>query len=523
MKSMRTLFQGLMESCALASIENPRSRQVTLVPARRNARASSRAPSPAAAAGSRAPSPAAASRAGSPDDAPSDLITYRSKQYRADMKRPNVYMGMHYDMVFAEYGTPVHASVLPGERMHKEFKRQIYNTNMRNPERNLLQRIGVDITLRLVVQNGFPDELALTAKIQAAASECTKMFDRILPKSDQASTSAVVGDEAQSDPAYTNARTTDRYKIEICRSRLKIQAVYAHYGKPEIIIGNNRPLKYWNTLAFDDALASQRHIIYRVGDFVRYGNSGHIGRVKHIFTHQATAYSIPFSFLRITRAVPMLLADGRQTEDVIIKCAMYQNGADADDVIVGLPQISSHKIWVVPCKMELGVIINRVPTNKVVASTHLIFVNWDVQNQTSGRPSTNSALNPKARPSKCDAVQRLSTSPVLSFFSTQSLFPAVHSGFPALLQVHFCESPHTKVHLAFCSAGRLRVLFCLMQAIDFLRRPRHYATEQPSDRRETTERTGRARRTSETEVQMNREVDRDRWIETDLVEMCNRR
>ncbi|KAN0085068.1 hypothetical protein V8E54_001535, partial [Elaphomyces granulatus] len=75
----------------------------------------------------------------------------RALQYTNDSKKPNVHIGLHYELVKDEYGLPSHIHVLIGEEKHRWFKKIVYHTNHSNVERSLLNRENVQQTVRLLL------------------------------------------------------------------------------------------------------------------------------------------------------------------------------------------------------------------------------------------------------------------------------------------------------------------------------------------------------------------------------------
>jgi len=79
----------------------------------------------------------------------------RALQYTNDSKKPNVHIGLHYELVKDEYGLPSHIHVLIGEEKHRWFKKIVYHTNHSNVERSLLNRENVQQTVRLLLAHAF--------------------------------------------------------------------------------------------------------------------------------------------------------------------------------------------------------------------------------------------------------------------------------------------------------------------------------------------------------------------------------
>lgn len=72
-------------------------------------------------------------------------------------KRPNLYTSLYYLDIIVEYGLGTNLNVLIGKSIHRIFKDIIYKTNYRNLERDLLQRINFEITIRFLLLNSISD------------------------------------------------------------------------------------------------------------------------------------------------------------------------------------------------------------------------------------------------------------------------------------------------------------------------------------------------------------------------------
>ncbi|KAN0072697.1 hypothetical protein V8E54_008811 [Elaphomyces granulatus] len=53
----------------------------------------------------------------------------RALQYTNDSKKPNVHIGLHYELVKHKYGLLSHIHVLIGEEKHRWFKKIVYHTS----------------------------------------------------------------------------------------------------------------------------------------------------------------------------------------------------------------------------------------------------------------------------------------------------------------------------------------------------------------------------------------------------------
>lgn len=392
--SIRYLFQRLMEAAAQASRDNPRSREVTPASSRRGSiSGSSGSTSRPATRGSAAQ--AGSSRAEShalPLPTPA-RVTKGSQRYASDEKRPNVHVGLHYQAAEEEIGANCNAAVLVGEDKHRELKDDITSTNHQNPERDLLRRQSLEWTMRLLIQNGFPEYPRLTHQMQDLFATCPKLFEAILPRSEQSAFDARVQEGASSaaaqdggiatDPHHSGVIAGERVDEEYCKLTLKVpltaarmptnlrkdmQTAYRNHYEMSVIPTDSRVLKWWGRFSFDDSI-SQRRIVYRQGDFVRHSDDS-IGLVKHIFTHKPTRNKDDTSKLFV-RIVPLHLGQGT---DPLLVLPIGTLGTEQEEVTVGLPTISGKKIWVVR-KFAQGDDYTKDP----IAGDQFFVVTWDVQ------------------------------------------------------------------------------------------------------------------------------------------------
>lgn len=77
--------------------------------------------------------------------------TKRSTILRKYNKRLNLYTSLYYLEIIAKYSLGTNLNVLTSKSIYRIFKDIIYKTNYRNPERDLLQRINFEITIRFLL------------------------------------------------------------------------------------------------------------------------------------------------------------------------------------------------------------------------------------------------------------------------------------------------------------------------------------------------------------------------------------
>jgi hypothetical protein len=250
MKANRELFQLILETAAKGSIANPRSRQAT--------------PSASTAGRRRGPAP-------SPGD-DSVRETTRAVALRSQQKRPNVHAGLHYEDAIREYASASNANVLISEDKHRDFKDQIYNTNYQNPERDLLQQQGFEMSVRLLLQGGYPDFPELSEQMSRLHRTNPQLFDGILPRSEKASAdidAVTDGAHPRSDPNHTGVLVGDRILGYHCRDFLKLptsgsnldiafeQDLTATFSRTYAVTASafDKPISWWKRFSFDDRYA----------------------------------------------------------------------------------------------------------------------------------------------------------------------------------------------------------------------------------------------------------------------------
>ena len=108
-----------------------------------------------------------------------------------------MHVAVHYPALAEEYGLPVNMSVLVGEDKHRAFKKWIYTTNHRQPEKDLLTKEKQRQTLRLLLADAFKiTEPTATQLIKDICQECPQLFSTLLPRSEQMELSGSLVDYA---------------------------------------------------------------------------------------------------------------------------------------------------------------------------------------------------------------------------------------------------------------------------------------------------------------------------------------
>lgn len=108
----------------------------------------------------------------------------KAKGYLADIKKPNIYIAIYYLVIVDIFGLPVNINILISKDKHREFKKQIFGTNYRNPKKDLLLKENLRQVLRFLLVGTFAstDKLA-TILTKDIYIQCPALFLTLLPRS----------------------------------------------------------------------------------------------------------------------------------------------------------------------------------------------------------------------------------------------------------------------------------------------------------------------------------------------------
>jgi hypothetical protein len=244
------------------------------------------------------------------------------------------------------------------------LKEDIYNTNHRNPEKDLLSKQNIRQTLRLTLANAFTESEAdrfITATIQHIFIQCPSLFRTLLPRSE-----LNTAEEDEEDERYVCADAQHRQVSVIgciptkyCREELFLparaslmdsafrtalrDAYGADYGIPNIAQFDSSTFQYGKKLSFVDE--TQRRKTLRIGDFVHVnrsrGDAQHIIRIDHIFIHNwddQRRVFIRATEVDTTRAPSF---------DPVLDCQVLRLHPEKTATI-GLPAICTEQLYIIP-------------------------------------------------------------------------------------------------------------------------------------------------------------------------------
>lgn len=90
-----------------------------------------------------------------------------------------MYIAIYYPAIVDAFGLPININVLIGEDKYREFKKQIFSTNYRNLEKDLLLKENLRQSLRFLLVGSFDDKLTTTL-IKDLYTQCLALFSTLL-------------------------------------------------------------------------------------------------------------------------------------------------------------------------------------------------------------------------------------------------------------------------------------------------------------------------------------------------------
>lgn len=144
-----------------------------------------------------------------------------------------MHIAIYYPGLCKEYSLPVNFNVLISKDKYRGFKKQIYTTNYRHPEKDLLTKENLCQTLRLTLANRFKEDEVATQLVKDIYSRCPTLFATVLLRSEQTGASVTSDNEDDeldsivSDARYVNPIAVGGVDTKFVRSLgLPTQASY---------------------------------------------------------------------------------------------------------------------------------------------------------------------------------------------------------------------------------------------------------------------------------------------------------
>ena len=297
----------------------------------------------------------------------------KAEAYESHMKKPNMHIAVHYPALAEEYGLPVNMNVLVGEDKHRAFKKWIYTTNHRHPEKDLLTKENQRQTLRLLLANAFKhSEPTVTKLIKDIHSACPQLFATLLPRSEQMELNGSLVDDAgeddeedvQADRAHPLPLVTGCIQPSYIRSKFGLptranelsapahtsfsKALSDAYGRdysmPNILVFTGS-FQWCKRLSFYDPV-SQRRLTFKMLDFFKQSGSRDdrtVLRIDQILVHRYQHQRRVF--IKATRINHVLGNDHILGAGY---CHLRIAPASPGMYLVGLPSVATEHLYIVP-------------------------------------------------------------------------------------------------------------------------------------------------------------------------------
>lgn len=137
-----------------------------------------------------------------------------------------MYIAIYYQALAKEYGLLVNFNVTISEDKYQAFKKQIYTTNYRYLEKDLLTKESLRQTLRFILSNVYKyDEPIATTLIKIVSLQCPALFYSILPKSEQISLNgSIVKDNDEDEIGVVTNEQYYQPTVTRCIKQLYVQS-----------------------------------------------------------------------------------------------------------------------------------------------------------------------------------------------------------------------------------------------------------------------------------------------------------
>lgn len=122
-------------------------------------------------------------------------LSKKAEQYLKDTKLPNIYVAVYYPATADKYSLIVNCNSLLGKDKHRGFKKQIYSTNYRHLEKDLIIKENLRQTLRLILANRFKEDKIATELVKDVYRIYLTLFGTVLLRSKQISLETDAADD----------------------------------------------------------------------------------------------------------------------------------------------------------------------------------------------------------------------------------------------------------------------------------------------------------------------------------------
>ncbi|KAI1822978.1 hypothetical protein F4861DRAFT_540483 [Xylaria intraflava] len=339
-----------------------------------------------------------------------EITTAKSTKYKLWMSRPNVHIGLHYRDVLEEYCLPSLPMVIVFEIKHKLWKKMVYTTNHRVPEKDLFSWENIAQTMRFVILNSHAEsDGELTIQMQDLNKAAPSLFTSIMrgqamagDDNEEEMDTMTGGHRIMAHASYIEASVGGLIKAQArqnlglpareshmdVRTRQLLEVAYARdYGRQVTMMGTSQRLKWWQSVTWssrDEVTKTVDRTTKRGGQYIEYIDDRHAnvpggdkppavyGRVDHIFSHAAVFGD------EASRVFIMVSPVEKVTVDPYTGLDVYKL---QPSVIIGLPALLQKAVYMVPFK-EDGTNGNWTFISDFDRENRdqyrLLHINWDV-------------------------------------------------------------------------------------------------------------------------------------------------
>ncbi|KAI9848827.1 MAG: hypothetical protein M1837_006343 [Sclerophora amabilis] len=275
--------------------------------------------------------------------------------------RPNMHIGLHYEDVAKEYGSPYNTTTFIGEDTHRSFKKDADNGNALNVEEILLTKQNVRLTTRLLLDGGYTSlEQGLTDQLQRLRRCCPDLVltrlsgsERRLPQESHLSISSDSEHRAATASHRLNKTWLDQTSLPTNLKLLtlmdpfciKLRHAYNEDYAVRNVVRFGGKLLFYMKLSFTDRL-SERRVTLNLGDFVLVRDAL-LARLDHIFVHQLEPGQ-----KRAFAMLTMVETTGPLGLDEVLKLPLRR--LSSHQKIVGLPGLMGTMVWAISASRKRG-------------------------------------------------------------------------------------------------------------------------------------------------------------------------
>lgn len=217
----------------------------------------------------------------------------------------NFHIGVHFERLLKEYAVLWNTNVLFREDKHWFFKKTVFSTNHRKPERQLLLKETINFTIKAALNGAFlHTNRKITLQLYCVQKHCPNLFKEYVSylKADSDNdndannieyTKSAVAATVHHVQLAARGRLKNPYLRRVNLSS-KLDEVY-HHGFRELMCPamdayvpnvshlGKKPLHWYEGFSFTSAATSKR-VTFHIGEYVKL-TSGEFALIRQIYTH----------------------------------------------------------------------------------------------------------------------------------------------------------------------------------------------------------------------------------------------